>query len=303
MNTALIVIILSVTALVVAVVSIILLFVWRPTSTQLKSNEPSSASRGPNEPGEPEELEEAPKGKLYVEIMGGLGNQLFQLVVAEHYGASAYVPDPSRVTGMTPYVYHHEFLDRIVPRVGILPESCQHVQEQQEFHYHPPLSENAPHGDHIVLHGYFQHPAYNMNRDLWSQRIRRWYPMDHPEHTVAVHVRRGDYVDLGVNLETSYYIRAMEYMNSVYPEATYLMFSDDPAWCRTVFPDVKVAERKQDYQDLSSMAQCDGLIMSNSTFSWWAAAALPENKPVVAPREWKIGKPPSDFWLPHWVRI
>lgn len=300
MTTELIVILLSGIALAVAVVAITLLFVWRP-SPQLK-RDMTFDSRGPNEPGEPEELEEPTKGKLYVEIMGGLGNQLFQLVVAERYGASAYVPDPSRVTGMTQRVYHHELLDNIVPCVGVLPQSCQHVQEQQEFHYHPPLSENSAQGN-IVLHGYFQHPAYNMNLDVWSPRIQRWYPVDHPEHTVAVHVRRGDYVDLGFNLDASYYVRAMEYMTSVYPEATFLMFSDDPAWCRTVFPDVKIAERKQDYQDLSSMAQCDGLIMSNSTFSWWAAAALPENKPVVAPREWKIGKPPSDFWLPHWVRI
>jgi hypothetical protein len=99
---------------------------------------------------------------------------------------------------------------------------------------------------------------------------------------VAIHVRRGDYVDnpFYVNLmETDYYQDAME----LFPGAKFLVFSDDIKWCRKqpIFKGCDFSKGKDEILDLNLMASCNGVITANSSFSWWGGW-LSSGK-VVAP--------------------
>ncbi len=104
---------------------------------------------------------------------------------------------------------------------------------------------------------------------------------------VAIHVRRGDYVNnpFYVNLSaTDYYEKAM----TEFPEADFLVFSDDIDFCKRRFGGSKFefAEGNDEITDFNLMASCTGHIIANSSFSWWAAYIAPYTKKVVAPKSW-----------------
>ena len=99
---------------------------------------------------------------------------------------------------------------------------------------------------------------------------------------VGVHIRHGInphvpkepkysenpfYVDL---CSTTYYEQAM----AMFPNDDFLVFSDDPEFCRDKFKDnprVQVMDKGDEVEDLNLLASCNGIIGANSSFSWWAA--------------------------------
>src|SRR5215510_1873993 len=88
-----------------------------------------------------------------------------------------------------------------------------------------------------------------------AERVRDWFqPSEKAEavvrerldeldlrgHLTAVHVRRGDYLyhpDHFPALGDRYYARAMAEVRRDHPGTTFVVFSDDPAWCRAKFRD------------------------------------------------------------------
>jgi hypothetical protein len=59
-----------------------------------------------------------------------------------------------------------------------------------------------------------------------------------------------------------------------------------------------------DEETLVLMSNCDSLVISNSTFSWWAAALGNQDKRVYAPATWFKGmNDPVDLYPPHWNLI
>jgi hypothetical protein len=58
-------------------------------------------------------------------------------------------------------------------------------------------------------------------------------------------------------------------------------------------------------ETLEVMRHCHSFIISNSTFSWWAAFLAKESKPlVIAPKVWIKNHPePLEICPPHWQRM
>jgi hypothetical protein len=132
-------------------------------------------------------------------------------------------------------------------------------------------------------------------KTLYSQGIGQ--PID----MVAIHVRRGDYVNnpFYVDLmETDYYDRAM----AEFPDEKFLVFSDDINWCRQqdIFKDCEFSEGNE-IDDMNTMASCKGIIMANSSFSWWAAFL--SYAKVIAPRDWYSDGIERTSCLDSWKRI
>ncbi len=105
---------------------------------------------------------------------------------------------------------------------------------------------------------------------------------------VAVHVRRGDYLQLQnfhPVCSLTYYAEAM----SLFDECRFILFSDDMEWCKLNIKGKNIfySTLPSAYQDLCAMALCNHQIIANSSFSWWGAW-LNNNpvKKVVAPRKW-----------------
>lgn len=132
---------------------------------------------------------------------------------------------------------------------------------------------------------------------------------------VGIHIRRGSnpinpdepkysdnpfYVDL---CKTDYYERAM----ALFPDDKFLVFSDDPEWCREKFnnnPDVQVMDKGDEITDFNLLASCKDQIIANSSFSWWAAYLNPNpSKRVIAPKQWYADGMDRTKVPTGWIRI
>lgn len=110
---------------------------------------------------------------------------------------------------------------------------------------------------------------------------------------VSIHVRRSDYVGNPFYVdvfENGYYERAM----ALFPDAKFLVFSDDIEWCKKqeIFNGCEFSEGYDEIADMNRMAGCEGHIIANSSYSWWAAYI--SGKKTIAPKEWYTLAAPND---------
>jgi hypothetical protein len=115
--------------------------------------------------------------------------------------------------------------------------------------------------------------------------------------SVAVHIRRGDYVTAGPGLETlalDYYKHAVLEIKKHINNPHYYIFSDDVTWVKNtmsdLFLDVTYVKEYEltDYQEFCLMMYCKNAIIANSTFSWFAALLNKHGqKIVIYPNDWK----------------
>ena len=134
-------------------------------------------------------------------------------------------------------------------------------------------------------------------------------------HRTAVHIRRGDYLQLGEHVPTCpihYFEMCMNEVRQQFPDAQFLVFTDDPQWSHGHFDgidDVQIVSEQvpntieREMSEFVLMASCDSFIISNSTFSWWAAF-LSQSEHVFVPNKWYNKELPeldaSKFLLTHW---
>ncbi len=141
--------------------------------------------------------------------------------------------------------------------------------------------------------------------------------------TVAVHVRRGDYVSLAAaaqlhgSLPITYYEAAIDRVRHAVAAPRFYLFSDDPAWCRANLPldaaeTVAVTHNQGEnaWQDLVLMSRCQHHIIANSSFSWWSAWLADQRGPVaqrqvMAPARWFAGQAHDtrDRFPAHWQAL
>jgi hypothetical protein len=166
--------------------------------------------------------------------------------------------------------------------------------------------------DHVYLVGYFQSEQYFS--DI-AGTIREDFKLkdELPSHlldikkqmkscnSVSIHVRRGDFVHLGLHvLPVEYYVRAIGRLRSELSDPVFFVFSDDPEWSKDNLPKgssyIYVSDGKtRDFQELSLISHCLHHIIANSTFSWWGAWLNPDTeKKVIAPSVWFTHNPELD---------
>ncbi len=176
------------------------------------------------------------------------------------------------------------------------------------------------------LSGYWISPLYfeGAERELRQELILRgplslsagrWAKELGECESVALHVRRGDYVhhpEIGV-LGADYYRRAIELLEAQRRDLRYFVFSDDPpaalellAGIVPKFQVVTLEPGTSPSVDLALMATCKHFVIANSTFSWWGAwlSGYP-GKLVMAPEHWFQGARVSlpDVYPAAWARV
>jgi hypothetical protein len=116
---------------------------------------------------------------------------------------------------------------------------------------------------------------------------------------VAVHIRRGDYlsaenIKIYNNLDLEYYLTSMELISSRVSNPFFIIFSDDIHWCKKnwdfSYPHMFFEPVYIDgcgIIDHDVMRVCDHFIISNSTYSWWAAyLGEKANSLILSPQKW-----------------
>lgn len=134
------------------------------------------------------------------------------------------------------------------------------------------------------------------------------YQIQHT-NSVGVHIRRGDYVKLGlVVCDIHYYERCIKKMTDLVEDPTFFIFSDDIPWVKQnlrISNDTKIVyidNNNPSPEDMRLLYSCNHFIMSNSTFSWWGAyLGNYQEKKVIVPEYWSIKKKRSSLILDNWI--
>jgi len=267
-----------------------------------------------------------------VALRGGLGNQLFQFSYALYlarqgtrvhldlscvrHGAPAifavpligdrarqmvlqatrFIPSPS---GRLPQMGR---LSRKVMRPGriVLTESAQGPT---------PCSMVTP----AWWFGYWQRLSYAeaviplLRRGLAIEPSSQTAKRDQPA-IARVHVRRGDYAGNPSELPARWYRRAMDTVYLVGGDSVETeVVTNDPQWCRRNLDfgrPFRILPTGPALEDMRSLAASDFIVISRSTFSWWAAAI--SDAKVIAPKPWFPEMPPGedqDLIPRKWLRL
>jgi len=136
--------------------------------------------------------------------------------------------------------------------------------------------------------------------------------------SVALHIRRGDYISNSAAAsvhglcDKQYYTNAVQYMIDALKDIQLFIFSDDTEWVRGnlefAVPCIIVDAQhgSSTLFDFEMMRSCKHHIISNSTYSWWAAwLAEHSNQIVIAPKQWFKNKAlnAQDLVPARWVRL
>lgn len=130
-------------------------------------------------------------------------------------------------------------------------------------------------------------------------------------NSVAVHVRRGDYLISAIHKQyaglctPSYYKKAIAEINKSIENPVFFFFSDDKKYVEETFdvPNkviVTCNKGKRSFFDMYLMAHCKNMIVANSTFSWWAAYLNTRAEKIYCPIRWNNIKPYPNLILEGW---
>lgn len=279
--------------------------------------------------------------KVNFELLGGLGNQLFQWAAANYYRAKTSTPTrvdltycSSRFQGHPSSITELEFEPAFTLEVTKIRTSRYvYVIEQIASHnryfnrirnliqkrFVPPTNgffEEIAAGDQRIFRGYFQTYKYLQGisdnplkvkvRDSVSQ-INNFKDPD----SVAIHMRRGDYLNLkdsfGV-LSNDYYLSALKIIKKDRDISKVVIFSNDREAANVlraaIGPSATLFSDESSTSDaatLIALSEFNYIVTANSSFSWWAAM-LNKKKVVVYPEPWfKSLVPPNDLIPAEWI--
>jgi hypothetical protein len=253
-------------------------------------------------------------------LMGGMGNQMFQfaagLAQARRLNTTLQL-DISLLGGKRKYSLGQWNLPDVqVTAFGVAP-----TIHENGMGYNRDINEKVKDGD--CMYGYWQSLKYfeNVQEEIRrifihpspSFRVGQALIMGGRPHTVAVHVRRDDYLiaphkEFHGLLPMSYYESAMAHIRERFTPAEFLIFSEDVEWTRQNFtaPDVKIIERGTEAEDIYKMSLCQHAITANSSFSWWGAylGDKQTDRIVIAPSQWFLDSRTdySDIVPVMWLR-
>ncbi|MCY1722118.1 alpha-1,2-fucosyltransferase [Prolixibacteraceae bacterium Z1-6] len=132
-------------------------------------------------------------------------------------------------------------------------------------------------------------------------------------NSVAIHVRRSDYLDskigkrFGGICTDSYYTNAINAIKGKVENPNFIIFSDDIEYVKNNM-DIEnsyIVDGNAGYVDLYLMSLCKHFILANSTFSFWAAILNKLKTKVVCVPEYWYNKPlENECYIPEeWMKI
>jgi hypothetical protein len=301
------------------------------------------------------------KPEVFVLLMGGLGNQLFQASAGMYFGSSTVYLVSNLANATKNRNGQPEIFDFALPEklkeysfedIGLLTQklinysirlsthrrSIRHLVIEKLLSYaisknlkrklSVRISDNVGYSqsiliskESVLLIGYFQSWIYaetlinscnNHKLELKTTTRNFLDSMILIPRTNwrLVHVRLGDYLtngDFGL-LSPMYFIKQIELQNRDQSMPT-LVFTNDKHKLKKLYPSLSEHTSESD-ENLSSaelLKLCSfasNFVISNSTFSWWAAYISGHGGiNVIAPEPWfRYANSPTELMPPHWSR-
>ena len=272
-------------------------------------------------------------------IMGGLGNQLFQIFAALSYALSNEFPIifPYSETAFGKFterkVYWGSFLSSIqILAKKMIPKFDMLREKGFTYSTIPKIF-----GKNIILFGYYQsykyfEPKYEAICNMIGLQQKKSQVLEKYQHlnydlsdSVSMHFRIGDYIDIQDKypiLIKQYYSDALKNIVekvgiSNIKHIYYFTEAKDLVEVQKLiaelayeFPNLRfiyVSQIEEDWEELLLMGLCRHNIIANSTFSWWGAY-FNDNpfKIVCYPSLWfgpSIPHNTKDLFPPSWTKI
>lgn len=160
----------------------------------------------------------------------------------------------------------------------------------------------SAHGN-IYYHGYWINPSWLKGRyekilrqelefaSLKDDRNKRYEEEIRKKTSVAMHVRRGDFVDLHFDAPAENYRVAANFMREHLEDVHFFVFSDDMDWCKAnrekmglQADEVTFVEGNdkdgKNYIDMQLMTYCKNMILATTSSFSYLAALLNKNERV-----------------------
>lgn len=275
---------------------------------------------------------------IIVRLVGGLGNQLFQLqygkILQSEIGGRLHIEE----SFLNKSSKTHESLAAVsmietIPKIQLSWTDLK-VRRPIERLFHK-LKIRAPNWispkyifDNsrvdasampiVIVDGFWQKTEY-LNEDFLTNirgDVRSREVASAGNLRVCVHVRRGDYltnkkflIKQQTTIPLSYYVRACEHFDKTLNNPKFEVYSDDEAWVSDVFKGISnvsiiTSTSLAPLDLLARMASYQNYVIANSTLSWWAAVlSFADNKRVVIPKIWGKRITSECYRLPGWLAL
>lgn len=288
-----------------------------------------------------------------VNVIGGLGNQMFQCAFAIML-RKKYVNEVVKIDlhHYKHYALHHGFeVDRIfnieipvaspwevmslsyyMPFFKLSRAIRRFMPVRKHEFIDAPLGVYSPealqHDGDCYYEGYWQSPRYyeGCREDILKaftfpeftdEQNQRWAnEMLANDNSVAIHIRRGDYITdkLFRGLcQLDYYEEAIKKVKTLVDNPHFYVFSNDAAWCKEhltplvgdcAIDFVTNNSGQESFRDMQLMTYCRGVIIANSSFSWWGAYLNQrKDRIVIAPRKWINTHEAKDIHDAGWILL
>ena len=230
-------------------------------------------------------------------LAGRLGNNLFMIA---HAYARALDQNRQLIVPAKQVGHMDDFVDNVFRKLDLYIDHPNEVKNEEA----------------TVYGGYFQSESHfekysEAVKSLFSptkefiDRIRTEIPVIFNTEVTVINVRRGDYL----HYPTYHPVVSPEYMHkalTLVPSNQYIVASDDIPWCKEHLniSNAIYLEGWKIHEQLWIMAMCHHFIISNSSFSWWAAyLSRHSEKIVIAPETWFGPEGPAtweDMYCKDW---
>lgn len=278
---------------------------------------------------------------IYIEIMGGLGNQLFQIFCGIAYSLENRIPfkiNANKFDLVSPLdniskrpTYWSNILKNLSPFTYQEQLAIPTYIEKTHFRFKkiPIITQD------FRLHGYYQSYKYfdgqfanickMINLDNQKAELYKKYKIlfTGVKKPISMHFRIGDYIknqEMHPILNSTYYIESINYLRSKMPnlEENYylLIFGElcDNEKIAQAIENIKNISNIEilicdynipDYEQVLLMSLTSHNIIANSTFSWWGAFLNNNvNKLVCYPSLWNgLNNNVKDLFPETWTKI
>lgn len=270
-------------------------------------------------------------------LMGGLGNQLFQIFATiscaiDNKSSFVFIDTDLLKIGTTVRpTYWNSFLKNLKRFTRKVFPRLTYIKEKTEFKYNDFEINKYP-GQDICLYGYFQSYKYfiknydficsiiNVKREKELLVSKSGFSIDFLSKATSIHFRLGDYKNLQhvyPLLSVEYYTKSLSLLKTkVNSLEEVLYFCEDTDLSvvteiinelKPMFPEIiffRASNELDDWEQMLLMSCCRNNIIANSTFSWWGAFFNTNyNKNICYPSKWIHTHGVSELFLPEWNRI
>ena len=260
---------------------------------------------------------------IYIKLMGGLGNQLFQIFTGISYSLDNKIPfkinnyKPDKVSPLDNIskrpTYWNSFLINLSKFTYNISINLPIYREKTLFEYSkiPDIRQD------FKLFGYYQSYKYFENnyeniikligieerKQIIKEKYSNYFINKKP---ISLHFRIGDYVkNLAMHpvLPIEYYIKSINYLknkNNELEKNNYILIfgelndkekiEEHIKTIKNKFPNLEILicdYKIEDYEQMLLMSLCEHNIIANSSFSWWGGYFNNSNEKIICyPNIW-----------------